>query len=243
MIDHVAHLRRNGELLGRAAAADLEELDTRIPSCPDWNMGKLLVHMGQHHRWVTDSLWKRGGLPDAPGKPGLRGRDLLDWFNHGWAELAEVLEQMSDSEPAWSWSTEQTAGFWRRRTSLETLIHRWDTENALGSTTGFDVELAADCADEVLFIMLPEPGERATYSGPSGNACLSCDDHPSGWTLLLHDGKVPKIQRGSPAVSDVTVSAPAERLALFLWGRGSERDIRLAGDERVGRSVLRWIRE
>ncbi|MDQ4143671.1 MAG: maleylpyruvate isomerase family mycothiol-dependent enzyme [Actinomycetota bacterium] len=243
MIDHVSHLRYNGELLGRAAENDLEELGTPIPSCPGWNMGKLLVHMGQHHRWVADSLRKKGAMPDTPGKPGLRGALLLDWFRQGWAELADLLEGMDDSEPAWSWSREQTVGFWRRRTSLETLVHRWDAENALGPTNRFNVELAADCADEVLFVMLPEAGQQAIYRGPSGSACLSCRDHPSAWTLVMHDGEAPKIQRGPPDVADVTVSADAEGMALLLWGRGGEGDLDIAGDDQLGEEILRWIHE
>ncbi|MGH2557248.1 MAG: maleylpyruvate isomerase N-terminal domain-containing protein, partial [Actinomycetota bacterium] len=49
--EYLAELRRQGDLLG--AAAERTDLDTPIPTCPEWRMRDLVQHMGDVHRWAA----------------------------------------------------------------------------------------------------------------------------------------------------------------------------------------------
>ncbi len=134
-LDYTAHLRRDGEEMACAVALDL---DAHVPTCPAWNVAKLTIHTGQHHRWVADAVRKGGAAPEEPDRPGLRGDALVEWFRAGWTELADLLDSRDDDAPAWSWSGDNRVGFWRRRTALETLVHRWDAQNAVGDAAPLD---------------------------------------------------------------------------------------------------------
>ncbi|TMA53643.1 MAG: hypothetical protein E6J75_15105, partial [Deltaproteobacteria bacterium] len=101
---HVAELRRQGELLAQAAAR--AGLDASIPTCPDWRMRDLLQHMGDVHRWAAAHITQRralgirdvagvaGPLPDDPG--------LLDWYREGHAALVRTLESAAPDLECWT---------------------------------------------------------------------------------------------------------------------------------------------
>ena len=82
--EHIAALRREGELL--AAAAEGVDLDTPILTAPEWCMRDLLRHMGDVHRWARGHVAEGRMLPigreDLPAVAGPLPEDarLLDWF-------------------------------------------------------------------------------------------------------------------------------------------------------------------
>lgn len=236
-IDYTAHLRSDGERMTRAVAVDL---DAHVPTCPAWNVAKLTIHTGGHHRWVADAVRKRGGVPDDPGKPGLRGDALVEWFRAGWTDLADLLDTVDDDDPAWTWSVEQRAGFWRRRTTLETLVHRWDAENAVGEGGPLDPELSADGIDEMLTVMV---GEGGAYSGRRLNVGVSADDTGDAWALDLADGQPPRTTRAAGERPDVSVGGDAASLLLFLWGRRGPETVELSGDPDARAALLAWMTE
>ena len=242
-IDYTRHLRSDGDKMARAVAADL---DAHVPSCPDWNVAKLTIHTGQHHRWVADAVRRGGDPPENPPKPGLRGDELVQWFRAGWSDLADLLDARGDDEPAWSWSGDNRVGFWRRRTTLETLVHRWDAENALGDPSPLDPELAADGVDEFLFVMVALDG--GVYHGPLLHVDVVTSDAPGRWALDLEDGRQPRPARsdastGSPGAGRVSIAGPAEHVLLFWWGRRGPGSVELRGDDDSVSELLRWLRE
>jgi uncharacterized protein (TIGR03083 family) len=238
-IDYTKNLRADGEKMAQAAARDL---DAHVPTCPEWNVAKLVIHTGQHHRWVADAVRGGGTPPPDPGKPGLRGEELIEWFRRGWRELADLLDESDDETPAWSWSGDNRVGFWRRRTALETVVHRWDTENAVGTGTTLDATLAADGIDEVFFVMMA--GDDSPYKGASGLVELATIDTPGAWVLHLEDGKKATASRGSGDRSSgaaiATISAPAERMLLFVWGRLGPEAVTIDGDMSLFEDFHRW---
>ncbi|MGH2753668.1 MAG: maleylpyruvate isomerase family mycothiol-dependent enzyme [Actinomycetota bacterium] len=235
-VEYTRHLRENGELMARAVARDL---DAHVPTCPEWNVAKLTIHTGQHHRWVADAVSGGGEPPANPGKPGLRGDDLVAWFRDGWRDLADLLDESDDETPAWSWSGDNRIGFWRRRTALETLVHRWDAENATGEGSPMDPELASDGIDEMLFVFARD----SSYSGPRGRSRIVTTDTPDSWTLDLEDGKVPVPTRSGEDVSAVTVGGRAEDVLLYLWGRKGADVVDVSGDEGLSASFVRWLED
>jgi len=244
MIEYTAHLRSDGELMAKAAERDLGNgLNAHIPSCPEWNMGKLVIHTGGHHRWVADSVRGGGEPPPNPGKPGRRGAELIEWFRQGWQELAALLDESDDDAPAWTWSDEQRVGFWRRRTALETMVHRWDAENATGERSPLDPLLASDGVDEMLFVFVPRA--NSIYKGAPGRVRLITTDAPGDWIVELQDGKEaePARSTGTGSAADVVVKAPASDLCLFLWGRLAADFVQADGDPELVDSFVRWVAE
>ncbi|HYP24258.1 MAG TPA: maleylpyruvate isomerase family mycothiol-dependent enzyme [Actinomycetota bacterium] len=237
-IDYTAHLRADGERMTLAVGRDL---DAHVPTCPAWNVAKLTIHTGQHHRWVADAVRKRGEMPEDPPKPGLRGDELVEWFREGWRDLADLLDTVGEDDPAWSWSGDNRAGFWKRRTALETLVHRWDAENAVGSAGALDPELAADGIDEALFVMT---GEGGAYDGVAFRMVVTTSDAGGPWTLELVDGRLPRASRELATGDDVvTVSGTAGDVLLFLWGRHGAEAVALDGSEEAKAALLRWTDE
>src|SRR5687767_8683261 len=101
-IPYTDHLRSDGTKMADAAAGG--DLDAHVPTCPDWNVAKLIIHTGGHHRWVADAVAGGGKEPADPGKPGLRGEELIEWFRQGWSDLADLLDRSDDDTPCWTWS-------------------------------------------------------------------------------------------------------------------------------------------
>jgi len=54
LADHLVALDRSGNAL-RVAAAEAG-LDAKVPTCPAWDVTKLVVHQGMVHRWAAANL-------------------------------------------------------------------------------------------------------------------------------------------------------------------------------------------
>ena len=224
-----------------ADAAGAGDLDALVPTCPDWNVAKLIIHTGGHHRWVADAVAGGGEEPVSPGKPGLLGVELIEWFRQGWADLAELLDRSDDETPAWSWSGDNRVGFWRRRTALETLVHRWDAENARGEATGLDPELAADGVDEIFQVMV-EGGDKNTGT-KKGRALIEIPGRVDAWLVDLSGDIVPapeRVRAGSDA--DVVLRASAPDMLLYLWGRKGTEVVEHEGDTEMFAALDHWTK-
>ena len=238
-LPYTDHLRSDGAKMAEAAAAG--DLDAHVPTCPDWNVAKLVIHTGGHHRWVADAVAGGGKEPTNPGKPGLRGEALIDWFRQGWSELADLLDRSEDETPAWSWAGDNRVGFWRRRTALETLVHRWDTENAVAQGTELDPELAADGVDEIFQVMV-SPGDK-NEGARKGRALVEITGRAEAWLIDLSGETIPApqaVSAGSDA--DVVLRAPAPDMLLYLWGRKGIDVLEHEGDEEMFQAVHQWTR-
>src|SRR2546425_8335746 len=126
-LEHVAALRREGELLGATAART--DLDTPIPTCPGWRMRDLIGHIGDVHRWAAAHVAERradpirtvrevaGPLPEDAG--------LIDWFYEGHKLLVRTLETADPDVVCWSFlPAPSPVAFWARRQAHETRIRR-----------------------------------------------------------------------------------------------------------------------
>jgi uncharacterized protein (TIGR03083 family) len=237
-IEYTDHLRADGERMAVAVARDL---DAHVPTCPAWNVAKLTIHTGQHHRWVADAVSKGGPPPDDIPKPGLRGDELIEWFRQGWRDLADLLDGSEDQSPAWSWSGDNRVGFWRRRTTLETLVHRYDAENATGEVSPLDPELSSDGVDEMFYVHMDHP--ENTYPGSPARVHFATTDADGAWTLKFEKGEVPAPSKGLKGDADVTFEAPAAERLLYIWGRLGRDAVTIKGGEALVSEIGTWIEE
>jgi uncharacterized protein (TIGR03083 family) len=158
---YLAHLRRDLVAFEACLAADLA---APVGHCGDWTLSDLAGHLGQGNLWAAAAVTQKRGDYQAPAAP----RDpaaLARWFG----DTSGVLLAALDTDPsasAWTLAPPPTVGFWQRRRCLETLVHRWDAQHALGSIGRLDPALAGDGVAEVIDTMAPRQIRLGRTSAP-----------------------------------------------------------------------------
>ncbi|MGW1814526.1 maleylpyruvate isomerase family mycothiol-dependent enzyme [Streptomyces sp. NPDC002125] len=160
----LAHTRYCDEIL--AQTAELGELLTgadltrRVPTCPDWTLRELVVHVGGAHRWVGEIVRRRAAddvpedqVPDAGGPEGDDTGALRAWLLAGADATVEALREAGPDTEVWTWAWERRTAFWARRMAHETAVHRADAALAAGTDYTVAADLAADTVTEWLQIV------------------------------------------------------------------------------------------
>lgn len=221
------HLRADGD---RLAAAARSAPEAGVPTCPEWDLTKLVQHIAGAHRWVESMVRARSSemlpFPQAPkGWP-----EMIAWYEEGLGLLLSALRQSGPDAAVWNWAANGPgpAIFWFRRMAQETSIHRWDAENAVGDPRPIDVELAVDGIDEAAGMlamrlsMQPEPA----LNGALG---LEATDEAFSRTLHLTPGGLE--QQDGTAGATAVIRGTASDIQLWLTGRGaSASSISVEGD-------------
>ncbi|MFJ9677150.1 maleylpyruvate isomerase family mycothiol-dependent enzyme [Streptomyces sp. NPDC101194] len=172
------------------------DLGATVPTCPDWTLRELALHVGRAHRWVGEIMRTRAteAVPfeQVPqNAPGSDDPDALDaWLEEGAARTAEALRAAGPDEKVWSWAWERSTGFWARRMVHETIVHQADA--ALTVSTGYEVapELAADTIEEwleiVAFVRAAGHEKAAELVGAGRSIHLHATDVPGAeWLIEL----------------------------------------------------------
>ena len=219
---YLAHLRRE---FGAFEACLAGDLSASVRHCGDWSLYDLADHLGQGNMWAAVAVTEKRGDYEAPAAPHDRAA-LTRWFRGTCGVLLAAL----DSDPAasaWTIAPPPTVGFWQRRRCLETLIHRWDAEHALGMPGRLDPALAADGIAEVADIMAPRQVRLGRATAPRHAVRLRAGETGSSWTL-------------GPGEPVATIGGTAANLLLLLWGRLSPDDpsITWDGDRQNAQATL-----
>jgi uncharacterized protein (TIGR03083 family) len=219
-----------------AAAARGLDLDARVPSCPDWNVAKLVRHTGTAQRWSAGVVRTREplspksldlALPEDPA-------GLPDWLEQSAAELVATLSGADPADECWTWTADRHVGFWARRMAHETSVHRWDAEGVSGDPEPIEGGLAVDGIDEHLANLPSILGPESTR-GSGETLHLHCTDRDGEWLLRLGaDG--PEVRR-EHAKGDVALRGSASDLFLVLIGRMAPTAVDVFGDPAI---LGRW---
>jgi uncharacterized protein (TIGR03083 family) len=200
-------LHREGERL-LVAAQDI--MDRPVPACEGWTVDDVVFHVGGVYAHKLAAL-RLGRRPEAgewavPAEEATVDDDLA-WCHAMLHAVATELAHRPADEPAWTWwPGEQTVGFWQRRMAHETAVHRCDVESASGGPSPIDDDVALDGIDELLEIHLAD----AEFAGETG-------------LVVDEQGLV------TASIDRVTVSGPAWRVLLWLWGRADDDSVSIAG--------------
>ena len=230
--DHIGQLRSDG---GRFAVALVRaDLETVVPTCPDWTVRDLAVHLGSVHRWAT--AYVRDGLdvPDADlettAGPRPSDDELAGWFGDGVEALTSALRDAPEDLSCWTFlEAPSPRAFWARRQAHETAIHRVDLDGATGSTRGFPPAFAADGIDELLFAFLGRPGRAPRVAAPA-TFRLEAEDAPRAWNVGMSSERF-DITSDVPATRvDALVRGTASDLYVLLWNRGRSDGLEVRGD-------------
>ncbi|MFG2717018.1 maleylpyruvate isomerase family mycothiol-dependent enzyme [Streptomyces sp. NPDC048416] len=198
-LDHATYcdeiLRESAELRSQLAGADLS---APVPTCPEWTLRDLAVHVGGAQRWATEIVRTQATEPFPPQQvPGAAGPDgddpaALDaWLAEGAENCAKVLREAGTDVPVWSWAGPTTSAFWARRMTHETMVHRADAAGAVGAAFTVPAEVAADAIDEWLDVLTFARAFRTSDAtlGEAGKTLhLHATDVPDAeWFIVLGD--------------------------------------------------------
>lgn len=244
----LGHDRYDAELraeTARFAAAVLTADPTQpVPTCPQWTLAELATHVAFGHRWAALIVERRatGPVPHDQVhdlRPPQDAEDRSRWLVAGARRLADAVRETGLETAVWSWAEDRTAGFWLRRITHDTLVHRLDAELATGRTVTVAPDLAADSVSDLLdlFRVLPRVDDFPALTGLRGH----------GQTLHFHatDPRLGAagewlVRRTPTGIEwehrhdrgDVVLDGPVEDLLLVLSRRtaleGSRLDV--AGD-------------
>lgn len=178
------------------------DLGVPVEHCPGWSLRELAEHLGGQNLWAAVAVTERRGDFKAPPAP----RDgLAEWFEESCGTLMRALDADPSGE-AWTFFPPHTVGFWQRRRCLETLVHRWDAEYALGRARPLDPELAAEGVKEVFDTIAPRQVQAGRARPPRHAVRLTASDTGGSWTY-------------GPGAPVAEIGGTAENLLLMLWGR------------------------
>ncbi|MCQ4214292.1 maleylpyruvate isomerase family mycothiol-dependent enzyme [Streptomyces longispororuber] len=217
------------------------DLAVTVPTCPDWTLRDLAVHVGGAHRWVETTVRTRAveevSEKAVEGFEGPADDDpaALDaWLADGARRTADTLRAAGPDEPCWTWSWRRDAGFWARRMAHETVVHRADAALAAGAAYDVPPELAADAVDEWLQIVTY--GQRIGFDqalidlrGPGRTLHLHATDTApevaAEWLIELRDEGV--AWRRGHEKADVALRGPLTALLLAFYRRVPLDDARV----------------
>lgn len=202
-------------------------LDLDVPGCPGWTGADLVRHTAEVYLHKVEMIGRQD-VPRPWPPAGLEDAEPLSLFDQAWDRLAACFDDHDPAAPAptW-WPPDQSVGFWIRRMTHETALHRRDVERAAGSLTPLDTGLAVDGIDEVLMLMLG--GGWSTLpvaAAPGSRVAVSTGDH--GWEVTVGRERV-DVSRSASGEASATVSGEPSELLLWLWGRAPAPHV--GGDE------------
>ena len=197
-------------------------LDAEVPSCPGWTLADLTRHMAYIHRWVLLAVVTRDRpqAEEVAAPPGSTNDELAAWLDDGVRKLVRTLEAQEPDAPTWHpFAAPMVAGVWPRRQAQETMIHRWDAENAAGVVTPLDPEIAADGILEYFELIVPRVVDRDRRTAPRGVLRIECPD--VGFVCTVSSAASVDVELGDGVTStpDATLRADAQDVLLGLWRR------------------------
>jgi uncharacterized protein (TIGR03083 family) len=217
-----------------------------IPTCPEWTLRQLVTHVGRAHRWAAEITRTRS---DAfiPFREVLDGKlpddraEQLAWLQGGAALIVDAVRE-AGSDLVWTFTGPAPAGFWIRRMTHETLVHRADAQLAASDQPEpvIEPEVAADAIDEWLTLLSGGIGganERSTPLAAGAALHIHATDGGLGsrgeW-MIRHDAGSLIVEPGH-GKGDAALTGPAASLLLVLMRRRPVSDLAVTvyGDSAV----------
>jgi len=217
------HERYYGELEAEtaalAAAVGSADLAAPVPTCPQWSLLDLAWHVGRGQRWAALIVERRAERPvpmDEVGpRPPAASIELSAWLLAGARRLADAVRAAGPDRTVWTWSRDHTAGFWLRKLTHDTLIHRLDADLTMARDLVVAADLAADGISDLLATISVLSGDHpdpifAGLRGDGETLRFQADEH----TWLVR--RTPAGVRSDPGSEPADVSVAGHTLELLL---------------------------
>jgi uncharacterized protein (TIGR03083 family) len=231
------------EATALASAAEEAGLDADVPTCPGWTVNDLVLHVGEVHRWATAAVankaTKLGDVPADSRGPLPEPADTIDWFCRGAIALRDTLAAADPTVEYAAFLTDPATPrvlFWARRQTMETTVHRVDSESAVGRCTALAPDVALDGIDEFLTGFIPRSRTPLRAETPH-RLQIAPTYSDRRWTVSI-SSEMPVTERRAADASCV-VSGPASDIYLALWNRAPLDNLSIEGD----RTAIDLLRE
>lgn len=189
------------------------DLNVAVPSCPNWQLRDLAVHLGHVYRWAQSCIEENAPLERV--EPPVPDSLLVEWFKEGASDLTELLRNSDPQAEIWTFGPHpRMMSFWSRRQAQETSVHLWDARAAHGRPVPISEELAADGVAEVFEVFIPRQLKRGGMNAIS-----------PGVRIVLPDGRT--FDLGTNVTNQV--SGTAGNLLLTLWHRNPVESLNIDG--------------
>lgn len=216
-----------------AAAVRTGPLTAPVAACPNWDLQAMTEHMGYIFRWAAQCATDGASPDDLEPLRAPDGVDLPTWLTDGAVEVAHVLRALDPAATVWNpFPAPQDANTWARRMAIETLVHRWDGERAVGTPSMIDPVLASDGIDETFQNFVPRWPKKKGLDASSGSLHVHCTDTPGEWLVWIDDAGYQLVRAHQKG--DAALRGPAAAILLAMWGRDADRsELSPVGDEAV----------
>jgi uncharacterized protein (TIGR03083 family) len=219
------------------------DLTAQVPSCPEWNVGQLLRHLGGAQRWAAEVVRSRATGPVQQEFADLSAHVREDpavtgpWLAESGVQLAAALREAGQGTPVWTQIVSGTTDFYARRFTHETLIHRADAALAVGAGYQADPDVAVDAIDEWLYlgslpIHLEYHPEVRELLGPGRTLHFHATDTPpqaeAEWVIDLTGDAI--TWRRAHEKAAVAARGPLTDLLLVLYRRRPVTALEVLGD-------------
>jgi uncharacterized protein (TIGR03083 family) len=171
-----------------------------VRSCPGWNLGQLLRHLGGVQRWAAEVVRARAKEPVPDEYHGALAEyadeDLavvVPWLVDSADLLARALREAGPAVAIWTPVPDGTSNSYARRFAHETLVRRADAIVALGGEFTADPVVEVDALDEwmelgALPLHLDRDPRVRELLGPGRVLRLHARDlgttvMPTGWSI------------------------------------------------------------
>lgn len=247
----LSHDRYCAEIVAQAellrSAIEGADLTVPVPTCPGWNAGQLVRHLGGAQRWAESVVRTRATEPVSEDDftvrelSGYADEDpnvVGPWLVEGATRLADTLREAGPDAKLWTPVTGGTTTFYARRFTHETAMHRADATLAIGAQYVLDEDVAVDGIDEWMELgSLPmhfdvHPWMRELL-GPGRTLHFHATDTQAEWVVDLTGDAI--TWRRAHEKSAVAVRGPVTELLLFIYKRRPSRgeNIEILGDEQL----------
>jgi uncharacterized protein (TIGR03083 family) len=224
----------------RKSVAGSDDLDVRVPSCPDWSLRDLVEHLAEVHRFWAVAV-AAGPSEDPPALTSADDAlpaDLLTRSAAATRELIAALRAAGPAQGCWTWWGESdvpmTSGAVARHQVQEAAVHAFDAQLAAGASQPVPAVVALDGIAEFI-------GVSHGTAGPWPYEPTRIGLHAAEGESWLLDLKAPgsHLPDGPPGtVADLHGSASS--LLLALHGRLPLDGLQSRGDRATLENFLSW---
>lgn len=231
------------------SAVEGADLTVAVPSCPGWNVGQLLRHLGGAQRWAEEIVRTRATGPTSDAHfrdlSGYADEDpavVGPWLAEGAARLADTLRAAGPDTPLWTPVPGGTTAFYARRFTHETVMHRADAVLAVGAEFGVARDVAVDAVDEWMELgSLPmhfevHPVMRELLGAGRTlhfHATDTAPDDAAEWVVDLTGDAI--VWRRAHEKAAVAVRGPLTDLLLLIYKRrpAHTEGVEILGDDKL----------
>jgi uncharacterized protein (TIGR03083 family) len=238
-VDSKSYLTAIRDESDRLAELARQDLGAVVPSCPEWTVRTLVEHVAVVY--LHKAACTRLQANPKPWPPETPPGDPVDWLVSARDDMLDLFASLGPEAPSATWEPDdQTVGFWLRRMSFESTVHRVDVELALDARTPVSSALAPDGIDEVLDIVLAGDWSDSPQPGASHQVRLRAGSRV--WLVSLSTEAVTVDHEPGPAGSDEgLVLGTAEDLLLWLWRRPPLGTVSTEGNPAAVTRLRDWL--